>query len=138
MTLFAVVTNSASNAMVAGSSGAGDNHQWRLTYGGANTVSMYNGSSELQSSTLATSLTSFSVLTFSFGATGAIYQNGTSYGSGSVGGTTHLNAIGKSGVGNPLSGDLAEIVVYNSQLGTTDRQNIEDYLGAKYGITITH
>lgn len=32
-----------------------------------------------------------------------------------------------------LSGDIAEIVVYNSALGTTDRNAVEHYLGVKYG-----
>lgn len=134
MTVIAVVTNSASNAMLCGDPISGHNFQWRLTYGGANTVSMYGGSSEFQSSTLGVALTSFSVLTFSFGATGQIWQNGLSYGSGPVGGTSWFESIGKSGVGVNLSGDLAEIVVYNSQLGATDRQSVENYLKAKYAL----
>ncbi len=37
-----------------------------------------------------------------------------------------------------LAGDLAEIIVYDSALSTGNRQSVEDYLGTKYGITITH
>jgi hypothetical protein len=33
---------------------------------------------------------------------------------------------------------LAEMFVYESALGTSDREDAETYLGAKYGITITH
>ncbi len=35
-----------------------------------------------------------------------------------------------------LNGDIAEVIVYDSALSTTDRQNVETYLGAKYGITV--
>lgn len=31
-------------------------------------------------------------------------------------------------------GDIAEVLVYDSALGTTDRQNVEAYLAAKYGL----
>jgi hypothetical protein len=34
-----------------------------------------------------------------------------------------------------FSGYIGEIVVFNSQLGTTDRQNIESYLAQKWGLT---
>ena len=34
--------------------------------------------------------------------------------------------------------DIAEVLFYNSVLSTGDRQAVEDYLGIKYGITITH
>jgi len=35
-----------------------------------------------------------------------------------------------------FNGDYAEIIAYNSTLSTTDRQSVETYLGAKYGITV--
>lgn len=37
---------------------------------------------------------------------------------------------------NRLNGDVAEILLYNTNLGSTDRQLVERYLGAKYGITV--
>jgi hypothetical protein len=37
-----------------------------------------------------------------------------------------------------FNGDVAEVLMYNSALGATDREAVEDYLGTKYGITITH
>lgn len=35
-----------------------------------------------------------------------------------------------------LDGDIAEIIIYDSSLGTTDRDAVEAYLGTKYGITV--
>ncbi len=42
-----------------------------------------------------------------------------------------------NGSGN-MTGDVAEVYVYDSVLSTSTRQAQEDCLGAKYGITITH
>ncbi|WP_452227046.1 LamG-like jellyroll fold domain-containing protein [Lacinutrix cladophorae] len=37
---------------------------------------------------------------------------------------------------NELTGDLAEIIVYNRALNATERQKVETYLAIKYGITL--
>jgi hypothetical protein len=42
----------------------------------------------------------------------------------------------ETGVSRFLSGDIAEIVVYNSVLSASDRLLVEKYLGQSYGITI--
>jgi hypothetical protein len=34
--------------------------------------------------------------------------------------------------------DIAEVIFYGAALSSGNRQSVEDYLGAKYGITITH
>jgi hypothetical protein len=34
------------------------------------------------------------------------------------------------------NGDVAELIIYNSELGATNRANIEKYLGTKYAITV--
>ena len=33
-----------------------------------------------------------------------------------------------------FAGDLCEILIYDNQLGTTDRQTVESYLTAKYDL----
>ena len=52
---------------------------------------------------------------------GAIYQLG-------------LRAPHYSGMDAPFRGYIAEIIVYNSQLGTTQQQQIESYLAQKWGL----
>jgi hypothetical protein len=42
-------------------------------------------------------------------------------------------AIGSDGAGNAWDGDIAEIIIYPSVLGATDRQSVESYLKAKWG-----
>lgn len=44
--------------------------------------------------------------------------------------------IGYSNSDRGLDGDIAEVIVYNAVLGSTDRTTILDYLAAKYGITV--
>lgn len=40
----------------------------------------------------------------------------------------------RGGGGDPYDGDIAEVIIYDSALGTTDRQAVEAYLTAKYGL----
>jgi hypothetical protein len=72
-----------------------------------------------------------------------LWRNGTL--KATVGSTTQLgfgtnNAVGAFDPaisGQYWDGDIAEVLIYNSALSATDRVNVENYLGAKYGITIT-
>lgn len=47
-------------------------------------------------------------------------------------GTIHLAASGFTS--EPLDGDVAEVIVYNTKLGSTDRQNVETYINAKWAV----
>lgn len=38
--------------------------------------------------------------------------------------------------GRQWDGDIVEVIVYDTALGTTDRQSVQTYLGSKYAITI--
>jgi hypothetical protein len=44
--------------------------------------------------------------------------------------------VGESGTGGNYDGDLCEIIVYDTELSTTDRETVETYLANKWGITI--
>jgi hypothetical protein len=70
-----------------------------------------------------------------------IWRNGTL--KNTTGATTRANTGTSNTIGISLtsafgsySGDIAEVLVYDSSLSATDRVNVENYLGAKYGITI--
>ena len=69
----------------------------------------------------------------------AIYRNGTSV----VASGGHTNSFNPAGLVFDINGnatppvqdaDIAEILIYNSALGTTDRQSVETYLLAKYAL----
>jgi hypothetical protein len=68
-----------------------------------------------------------------------LWRNGSFKGISGI--TTILNlgnyvSIGMDGPDGylfPYNGDIAEVLVYNSALSTTDRQNVETYLRTKYG-----
>lgn len=68
------------------------------------------------------------------------WLNGTSQGTvGSAGAPGIISAPGTYLSGGELgSGHIYEVIGYDSALSTGDREDVEDYLGAKYGVTITH
>ena len=77
------------------------------------------------------------------------FHNGSSESSTSSGGTTStLNTsatsivvggwVPSSPTTNPADADIAEILIYDSALGTSDREAVETYLGGKWAISITH
>ena len=64
-----------------------------------------------------------------------LYLDGVIDGTPSGGvGAVNYAAMGDDGVGSILKADLADILVYNSALSTTDRTNVETYLKTKYGL----
>lgn len=73
-------------------------------------------------------------------ATMQAYVDGVSAGSSAIAGTNNSGTValrvGASSVdtGEFLTGDIAEILVYNTALSDTNRDNVEDYLRAKYGL----
>ena len=80
----------------------------------------------------------FHILSMAFnGASSFGYVDGTQVVTGNPGsgglGTTYLGSDSGSGV---LNGDLAELIIYNSLLSTTNRQNVERYLSTRYGVSI--
>ena len=84
-----------------------------------------------------TSFHIFSAL-FTASASSKLFKDGTLVISGNSG-TQALNQL-RIGIdtagGNPLAGDIAELIVYRGILTDTERKRIESYLSAKYGITV--
>ena len=67
------------------------------------------------------------------------WKNGSSLTASSTGTQTINTAagiiIGNGTAGGNLVGDVAEIIVYNSALSTSDRESVESYLSTKWGIS---
>jgi hypothetical protein len=64
----------------------------------------------------------------------------TATGANIVSGTHRLTRIGassQSNAANPFNGDIAEVLVYTSSFNTAQRLVTENYLGAKYAITLS-
>lgn len=95
----------------------------------------------VSSTTISTA--NFSVLcaTFAAGSSYAFYLNGAADGSGSTSETLTsgtVTVIGQNGSssGERVTGDLAELIIYDAVLSGTDRAAVTAYLGGKYGITV--
>ena len=74
---------------------------------------------------------------FQTGTTGSTFGNGTSYGNVSTAGSTFNYTtyyIGLCTGGPAWVGNICEIIVYNSILSISQRQQVESYLGQKWGI----
>ena len=69
------------------------------------------------------------------GSTGIMYKDGAtiSIGVALSGAPGNFDQVGARNPPNS-DGDLAEVICYDSCLSTTDRQNVENYLKAKYGL----
>lgn len=79
--------------------------------------------------------------------TGTVYKDGSAGGTDSTFNQLDVNSFGGFIMGGHwigsaiyatlrLNGDVAELLWYNSNLAAGDRQTVERYLGAKYGITV--
>jgi hypothetical protein len=74
---------------------------------------------------------------FQTGTTGSTYGNGTSYGDvGTAGSTFNYTTyyIGACTGGPAWIGNIGEIIVYNSILSISQRQQVEGYLAQKWGL----
>ena len=73
----------------------------------------------------------------------AIYRDGTSIASdASISSFTYSNnndfEIASSGSGNYYDADIAEIIVYTGSISDAEQDQIETYLGIKYGVSLSH
>jgi hypothetical protein len=86
----------------------------------------------------AAGTTAAQVVTFTFASgTGTLYRNGVSLGSGAVA-TTAIDARTVLGGIHTASGSynglMSEVLIYEGTMSTANRQAIESYLNAKYGL----
>lgn len=114
-------------------------------------LSSYTNSTPAQetptSSNNALSTSSYNIATYRFETAGSdvsrdMWANGTSVFSNvdADGHSTSWSASPRIGslasVSNFFSGDIAEIIFYNTALSTADRERVQRYLANKYGITL--
>lgn len=82
---------------------------------------------------------SFHVIAITFnGASSQAWVDGVSLGTGSANTNALVGLVLGTDGSDYFQGDMAEFLIYDSALGSTNRQSVETYLGTKYAITITH
>ena len=112
---------------------AGDNTNPQLYYGFMN--GFPNG--DLVATFSAAFNTGFMFNVFQTGTTGTTYGNGTNYGSLTTRGATFNYThyyIGTCTGGPAWIGNIGEVLIYNKDLTTTERQQVESYLTLKWGL----
>lgn len=67
---------------------------------------------------------------------GTMWKNGTQIATVDVGNAPVTGSLSGPSTSQWVNGYIAEIIVYDTQLGTSDRQVIEQYLGTRYNITV--
>ncbi|MEQ9307571.1 MAG: T9SS type A sorting domain-containing protein, partial [Marinoscillum sp.] len=68
---------------------------------------------------------------------GRLYNHSGAIGLGAKNGDTYYESGGSSGTGDYFEGSVAEFIVYNTKLFNPQRIIIENYLAAKYGLTLS-
>jgi hypothetical protein len=132
-TVFVVYRTSGNDVTV---SSATLNNQFFAVDGSTNKYAFFDGANPVvHSDTLAASRTSWNdACAKRSGSTVSWFEKSVARNSGSANGTTRFGMIGSVSNLAYTTGDIAEILFYNSALSDTDRQNIESYLASKYGI----
>jgi len=75
--------------------------------------------------------------TLASGANSRVFRDGSSSATGNAGtNNISLVRVGRSSLDVYFNGDIAEILVFPTALSTADRQAVERYLAAKWGITL--
>ena len=73
-----------------------------------------------------------------WGSTGTLFHNGTTDGTGALGGSATVSLanfnVGSWDTSGYLDGDLAELIIYPAKLSDHDRQRVEVYLARKWGL----
>jgi hypothetical protein len=125
-TVFVVHKTSGDGVFMAPFSGNG---QVRIGQGGANALSLYDGSNNPQSLTIPTARTVWSLAEYQTGTPPHFWAKGVNLDNGGVIGSIVMDTLAQIAGGSlPLGGDFGEIVVYNTTLNSTDRVKVETYL----------
>ena len=132
-TVAAVVTSTADGQLLGNSA---NNWQMRKYRSGANVISVYNGGTDIQSSTFGTVYNNPVVCWWVYSASGiAFYENETPRG-GPSGWSTYpgnLDWIGQTSYGGNWSGYVSEICIWNVTLNATQISGLyTNYFSPRY------
>jgi hypothetical protein len=137
-TVFVVFQTTGDGMILA--SNAVNNQVFRVGQSGNNTIYFFDNVTIPpfpESSTLVTSRASWNLgCTRRASSAVTFFEKGVARGSGTAGAAVGLGAIGCLVSVSALfvSGDIAEIIAYNSALSPTDRASVETYLLGKYNL----
>ena len=112
---------------------AGSNNWLLGPYGGV--YLFFNGASVNNSTALGYNQTKIHVATQATGDAEG-FLNGTSTGTNANNNAPGTIGLGAYTHGQPLSGDIMEVIIYDSSLSDADRISVEQYLATKYGVVI--
>ena len=136
------VVKQTSNAVgnIIGKSTGADTTFW---YNGSNNIRLYHNASTILTSSVATTLNTWSILSGLFDSNllnANIYVNGSSGGSATSPTVTQITTDsdveigGFNGAANYFAGEISEILIYNRALSLTELKQVHTYLGQKWGI----
>ena len=137
---FIFVLNTTGDCGLLGQT-AGASPQIRYGQSGANVLSTYDGGNNPESSALGVSQGNWCILEYNCASnTVTFYQasgggSPSSYGTGTFTGAKTFNTIGDlAGLGNtlPTAGYIAELMICDAALGSTDRAAYYSYANGKY------
>lgn len=144
LTVFVVLKSSNSGGVLAKVSAAVNWQGWASPYGAGRYIvhQTDNGNYRFWDTAVAYADSAFRYFSTTWdgstithrvnGAVVGAQANGGAFSSSANGADLHLGSF--SDFGDYLNGDVAELVIYPSVLSTGDRQAVEAYLAAKYGL----
>ena len=134
-TFISSASNDAGFQYRIGGDNVGNGNRQQLIRRGAQNA----GSSLTDVGTAGFSVVDVGVTSAAAGGNGTFRLNGANDGTvaPSAAFTGGINVIGsRGGTSEGFKGDIAEVVLFSSQLSVAERQSVENYLGSKYAITV--
>lgn len=133
-------TNAGTAGNIIGKSTGANTTFW---YGSSNNIKLYHNANTILTSSIATSLNTWNILSGTFDSTNLnanIYVNGSSGGSATSPTVTQITTDsdveigGYGGAGNYFTGEIAEILIFNKVLSASELKQVHTYLGQKWNI----